>query len=136
MVFDITFTAQEIEQLFLTYHNNPQNYEEIKKRLYGEGAIKEFKASMRSRRIFILILGIVALLSSTFSYFAEHWGSMGAIWIIWAGFAIGIGISMYLSYKHSFLVMQRNKAFFERFEEIAHKWEALEDFVRDWNVSR
>jgi hypothetical protein len=134
MVFDITFSAQEIEQLFLTYRDNPQNYEEIKQRLYGKGAMREFKNSMRARRIFILILGVIAILSSVFSFFAAHWGSMGAIWIIWTVFSTAIAISMYVSYKHSFLVMQRNESFFKEFEQIAKQSESLEDFIIDWNL--
>lgn len=134
MVFDIAFSAQEIEQLFLTYQNNPQNYEEIKQRLYGKGAMREFKNSMRARRIFIVILGVIALLSSVFSFFAAHWSSMGAIWIIWAVFAAAIGVSMYISYKHSYLVMQRNASFFKEFEQIAAQSESLEDFIIDWNL--
>jgi hypothetical protein len=75
----------------------------------------------------------VAIASSFFSIFAEHWGSLGAIWIIWAGFMIGLGIAMYISYKDAFLVIKKNEAFFVRFELIAENVSSLEDFIIDWN---
>jgi hypothetical protein len=46
---------------------------------------------------------------------------------------IGLGIAMYISYKDSFLVLKKNRAFFEDFEKIASNTASLEDFVIDWN---
>ncbi len=133
MVFKVAFTQQEIEQLYLTYKRSPNNYKEIKKRLFGEGAKIEFRKNLRGRLYFMVALTVVAIASSFFSIFAEHWGSLGAIWIIWAGFMIGLGVAMYISYKDSFLVLKKNRAFFEDFEKIASNTASLEDFVIDWN---
>jgi hypothetical protein len=77
-------------------------------------------------------LTVVAIASSFFSIFAEHWASLGAIWIIWAGFMIGLGFAMYISYKDAFLVLKRNEAFFDSFEKIASNANSLEDFIIDW----
>lgn len=134
MVFKASFTAKEIEQLYLTYRNNPKNYGEIKKRLFGDAAKREFKNSLRGRLYFMAALSVIAIVSSLYSFFAEHWGSLGAIWIIWAGFMIGLGVAMYLSYKDSYLGIQRNEAFFIDFETIASKADSLEDFIIDWNL--
>lgn len=133
MVFKVAFTQQEIEQLYLTYKRSPNNYKEIKKRLIGEGAKIEFRKNLRGRLYFMVALTVVAIASSFFSIFAEHWGSLGAIWIIWAGFMIGLGVAMYISYKDSFLVLKKNRAFFEDFEKIASNTASLEDFAIDWN---
>ena len=133
MVFKVAFTQQETEQLYLTYQRNPKNYNEIKKRLFGEGAKIEFRRNLKGRIYFMAALTGVAIASSFFSIFAEHWGSLGAIWIIWAGFMIGLGIAMYISYKDAFLVIKKNEAFFVRFELIAENASSLEDFIIDWN---
>jgi hypothetical protein len=134
MVFKVSFSPREIEQLYLTYRNNPKNYKEIKRRLYGDGAKLEFKKNLRGRLYFMATLSGVAIASSFFSIFAEHWGSLGAIWIIWTGFMIGLGVAMYISYKHSFLIIKNNELFFEDFEQIAALADGLEDFIIDWNL--
>jgi len=133
MVFKVAFTDQEIERLYLTYRNNPGNYSEIKKRLFGEGAKIEFKRNLKGRLYFMAALTVVAIASSFFSIFAEHWASLGAIWIIWAGFMIGLAVAMYISYKDAFLVLKKNEAFFDNFEKIAVNAATLEDFIIDWN---
>jgi len=133
MVFKVAFNQQEIEQLYLTYLRNPQNYKEIKKRLFGEAAKIEFRKNLKGRFYFMITLTGVAIASSFFSLFAEHWGSLGAIWIIWAGFIIGLGVAMYISYKDAFLVLKKNEAFFDSFEKIASNSTSLEDFIIDWN---
>jgi hypothetical protein len=84
----------------------------------------------------MVALTVVAIASSFFSIFAEHWASLGAIWIIWAGFIIGLGVAMYISYKDAFLVLKKNEAFFKDFEMIASKSVTLEDFIIDWNQKR
>jgi hypothetical protein len=135
MVFKIDFNQEEIERLYLTYQNNPQNYTEIKKRLFGKLVKSKVQKSIRSRALFIFVLSIVAIVGSSYAYFfAEHWGSFGAIWIIWAGFALGIGSSIYFSYKNSILTMRANEQFFQDFEQIAEKAEDLDDFKIDWNT--
>jgi hypothetical protein len=133
MVFKVAFNQQETEQLYLTFIRNPENYQEIKKRLFGEAAKIEFRKNLRGRIYFMASLTVVAVASSFFSIFAEHWGSLGAIWIIWAGFMIGLGFAMYISYKDAFLVMKKNETFFKNFENIASKANTLEDFIIDWN---
>ena len=133
MFFKVAFTQQEIEQLYLTYSRNPKNYDEIKKRLFGDGAKIEFRKNLKGRLYFMVALTVVAIASSFFSIFAEHWASLGAIWIIWAGFIIGLGVAMYISYKDAFLVLKKNEAFFKEFEMIASKSVTLEDFIIDWN---
>ncbi len=134
MVFNISFNQSEIEQLFLTYRKNPKNYLEIKKRLFGEAAQLDFKKNLRGRIYFMATLTGVAVVSSLFSIFAEHWGSLGAIWIIWAGFMIGLLVAMYISYKDTYQVMKKNERFFKDFEKIASKSDKLEDFIIDWNL--
>jgi len=134
MIFKASFTAKEIEQLYITYRNNPKNYREIKKRLFGDAAKRTFRGSLRGRLYFMVALTVIAIVSSLYSFFAEHWGSMGAIWIIWAAFMIGLAVAMYLSYKDSYLGIQRNEAFFVNFENIATKSNSLEDFIIDWNL--
>ena len=133
MVFKVAFNQQETEQLYLTFIRNPENYQEIKKRLFGEAAKIEFRKNLRGRIYFMASLTVVAIASSFFSIFAEHWGSLGAIWIIWAGFMIGLGFAMYISYKDAFLVMKKNETFFKNFENVASKANTLEDFIIDWN---
>jgi hypothetical protein len=136
MVFKIAFSPTEIEQLYLTYKRNPKNYGEIKKRLFGDAAKIEFRKNLKGRLYFMATLSGVAIVSSFFSIFAEHWGSLGAIWIIWAGFMIGLGVAMYISHKDAYLVLKNNEAFFESFEEIASKSTAIEDFIIDWNLKQ
>jgi hypothetical protein len=134
MVFKVAFSPKEIEQLYLTFIRNPKNYEEIKKRLFGEAAKFEFRKSLIARIYFMAALSVIAIASSLFSFFAEHWASMGAIWIIWAGFMIGLGVAMYLSYQDSYLVLKKNEAFFDEFESIAKTVNNLEDFIISWNM--
>jgi hypothetical protein len=134
MVFKVSFTPKEIEQLYLTFLRNPKNYGEIKKRLVGEAARFEFRKSLIARMYFMAALTVIAIASSMFSFFAEHWASMGAIWIIWAGFMIGMGVAMYLSYQDSYLVLKKNEAFFIEFESIARSVTNLEDFIISWNL--
>jgi hypothetical protein len=133
MIFKIAFNEQEIEQLFLTFKRNPSNYNEIKKRLFGDAAKIEFRKNLKGRLYFMAALTGVTVISSFFSIFAEHWGSLGAIWIIWAGFMIGLGVAMYMSYKDAFLVLKKNEAFFEQFDKIASNTDSLEDFIIEWN---
>ena len=133
MVFKISFNPKEVEQLYITYKRNPKNYKEIKKRLFGDAAKIEFKNNLRGRIYFMIALTGVAVISSAYSIFAEHWPSLGAIWIIWAAFTLGLLVAMYISYKDSFLVIKNNEKYFERFESIASKSESLEDFIIDWN---
>lgn len=134
MVFKIDFNKEEIERLYLTYQRSPQNYAEIKKRLFGNAAKTELQKSIRSRFLFLGALTFVAIIGSTFSLFAEHWGSLGAIWIIWAGFAIGVGSSIYFLYKNAYLIMKMNERFFDDFEKIADHAQDLDDFKIDWNT--
>ncbi len=134
MVFKVDFSPEEIERLYLTYQRNPENYDEIKKRLFGNAAKNGLQKSIRSRFFFIIALSIVAIVGSMYAFFASHWGSFGAIWIIWAGFAIGVGSSIYLSYKNAFLVMKANEQFFQDFEQIAAQASSLDDFKIDWNT--
>lgn len=133
MVFKISFNPKEVEQLYITYKRNPKNYKEIKNRLFGDAAKIEFKNNLRGRIYFMIALTGVAVISSAYSIFAEHWPSLGAIWIIWAAFTLGLLVAMYISYKDSFLVIKNNEKYFERFESIASKSESLEDFIIDWN---
>ena len=67
MVFKVAFTQQETEQLYLTYRRNPKNYNEIKKRLFGEGAKIEFRKNLKGRIYFMAALTGVAVASSFFS---------------------------------------------------------------------
>jgi hypothetical protein len=136
MVFKVSFSPKETEQLFLTYLRNPRNYAEIKKRLFGEIAMIEFRKNLRGRLYFMATLTGIAVVSSFFSIFAEHWGSLGAIWIIWAGFMIGLGVALYMAYKDDFLVLKSNEAWFQGFETIAHRSKTLEDFIIDWNLRK
>ncbi len=134
MVYNLSFTPKEIEQLYLTFLRNPKNYGEIKKRLFGESAKFEFRKNLIARIYFMVALTIIAVASSLFSFFAEQWASIGAIWIIWAGFMIGLAVAMYLTYQDSYLVLKRNEAFFEEFESIANSVNNLEDFIISWNL--
>jgi hypothetical protein len=133
MVFKISFNSKEIEQLYITYKRNPKNYKEIKNRLFGDAAKIEFKNNLRGRIYFMIALTGVAVISSMYSIFAEHWPSLGAIWIIWAAFTLGLLFAMYISYKDSYLVIKNNEQYFEKFESIASKSDSLEDFIIDWN---
>lgn len=128
----LNFTKEDIERLYLTFQRNPTNYHKIKERVVGEGARQQFRREMRGRWIFLAAITIVAIVSSLYPMAAGDWRSVGALWVVWAGFIVVFTVWYVLSYRFSYSIVQQNESFFESFESVANASPDIEAFRKKW----
>lgn len=124
--------ADSAERLFLTYHQNPMNYQKIKEQIAGEDAKTRWESNQRSRWFFLGGVTAIALPSSIFSISAGNWSSVVAIWTIWAGVMVLLGVVSWWSYRLSYRVLLDNEAFFAQFEQFAKSATSLDEFRQTW----
>lgn len=130
MQVSVEKTSIDPVRLFLTFRRKPENYEEVRLMFVGEDIKVSFLKSIRGRLIFLAATAFIAAVSSVFSYFTEHYDSLIAIWLIWLGNLIVFSIWMFIDYKGSYSIYQKNKQFFQDFEACAQVCEELPDFER------
>ena len=124
--------TQELEQLYLTYNNQPKNYQKIKDKLAGETAKIAWKRSQRAGWIFVAGVGAIALAGSAFAYWMGNPASIFALFLIWAVVSLVFLIISRISYKNSYAVLLENTTFFEKFETTVQQSPSLEDFKNKW----
>ena len=128
----ISFSNQELERLFLTYKRNPTNYQKIKLKVIGKNAELQYKRNKKSSIIFFIALTFIITVSSLFSLIGSLPDSFIALWIIWSITLVLFIFWSYYNYKKNHLVLEKNKAFFSKFEETAQKHTLLEEFKKNW----
>lgn len=128
-----SFTTQDLERLYLTYKQNPNNYNKIKDKVIGKDAELQYKSNRKSSIFFFGALTFVVAISSIFSLIGHDINSFGALWTIWAiALIVFIAWSVFY-YKTNYQILQKNQQFFEKFESIAQKFQTLEDFKKNLN---
>ncbi len=124
--------ANGAQRLYLTYHQNPMNYQKIKEQIAGEDAKTRWESNQRSRWFFLGGVTAIALPSSMFSISAGNWSSVVAIWTIWAGVMVILGAVSWWSYRLSYRVLLDNEAFFSQFERVANAAASVDEFRQTW----
>lgn len=127
-----SFSRHDLERLFLTYKRNKPNYSKIKDKVIGEDADLLYKRTRRSSLFFFAALTFIITISSAFSLVAQHMDSFIALWMIWAIAFVLFIIWSVIYYRTNFHILQKNQAFFDKFEYIAQKHESLEEFSTNW----
>lgn len=127
-----SFSDHDLERLFLTYKRNFNNYTKIKDKVIGKDAEKLYKRTRKSSIFFFVALSFIILISSAFSLMADHFNSFVALWLIWGIAFTLFSIWSFIYYKTNYQILQKNQAFFDKFENIAEKNNSLEDFRNNW----
>lgn len=126
-----TFSAQDLERLYLTYKKNQDNYTKIKDKVIGEDAELLYKSNRKSSFFFFGALTFVVAISSAFSLIASDINSFGALWTIWAlALVLFIAWSVFY-YKTNYQVLEKNRQFFQKFEATAQASQSLDDFKKN-----
>lgn len=128
----INFSAQELNQLYLTFKRNPSNYTKIKEMILGVNSEEKFARNKKSLRFFFITVTFIIAVSSSFSLMADHMNSFISLWLIWTGaFILFIAANIIIN-KNTTYVQEKNKAFFEAFEFTANKNTSLDAFQSEW----
>lgn len=121
------------ERLFLTYRNNPENYQKIKNKLIGDRSKTSYQRTQKSLRFFFAALTFIIIISSAFSIVGDQPNSLIALWIIWTiSLVFFILINRY-NYRFNFKNQEEQIVFFEAFEKIAQHSESKDQFLKAWN---
>lgn len=127
-----SFSAQDLERLFLTYKQNQDNYSKIKDKVIGEDAELQYKSNRKSSFFFFGALTFVVAISSAFSLIAADINSFGALWTIWGiAFILFTAWSVFY-YKTNYQILEKNRQFFQKFEVTAQNSQSLDDFKKNW----
>lgn len=127
-----SFSAQDLERLFLTYKQNQDNYIKIKDKVIGDDAELQYKSNRKSSFFFFGALTFVVAISSAFSLIASDINSFGALWTIWGIAFILFSAWSVFYYKTNYQILEKNRQFFEKFETTAQSSQSLEDFKKNW----
>lgn len=127
-----SFSTHDLERLFLTYKRNQPNYSKIKNKVIGLDAHSNYKRTRKSSLFFFGALTFIIIISSSFSLVAQDTNSFMALWLIWAIAASVFTTWFAFYYRTNAHVLQKNEAFFNKFETVAQTSNSLEDFTKNW----
>ncbi|MCH2022956.1 MAG: hypothetical protein MK207_10810 [Saprospiraceae bacterium] len=128
----VSFSNEDLDRLFLTYKRNFSNYQKIKSKFIGKNAALKYNKSRKSSILFFIALTFIIIVSSIFSIIGALPNSFAALWIIWSIAFILFMLWSYYNYKINNQILNKNKTFFSKFEELAKKHETLEEFKKHW----
>lgn len=128
----LAFSQDDIYRLFLTFRHNPQNYQKIKEKVIGEGAMQQFKHEMRGRWVFLIAVTFIALVSSLYPMATGDYQSAAAVGVLWLCIVVVFFVWYFIAYQFSFRVLKKNETFFTEFEQKAQQCQVLEEFKNVW----
>lgn len=132
MQIRVDFSEQELERLYLTYKNKPNNYQKIKKKIVGIDTSANYRKTRKSGLIFFGGVTFIIVVSSSFSFMAQHWDSFIALWMIWSIFLVLLIGWLFLLNKTTWQIHDYNRDFFEKFESTATHTTDLRQFKQKW----
>lgn len=131
-----SFSQHDTERLFLTYKRNPINYTKIKDEIVGKDLTAYYAQSKKSSWIFFGALTFIIVVSSSFSMIANHWDSFVALWMIWGGIVVLFTLWRTFFKRNATSIHDKNKDFFQQFEQVAQECDSLEDFIQHWQTKK
>lgn len=132
MQIAVNFSGSELDRLYLTYVQNPVNYQKIKTTIIGADAKTSYKQIRKSGFFFFGAVTFIIAVSSSFSMIAEHWDSFIALWMIWGITFVLLCVWLVLLYKNTTIIYNKNNAFFEQFEATIQQSNSLIEFQNNW----
>lgn len=132
----LRFNEEYIRKLYRMYHERPKDYKTFKEKSIGDGAQVHWQREVFSRARFMLIITFIALAGSAFAVFAgdaeSRYGILGAIWVIWLGFALFFFVLGYAGYRHGYLIVKNNEALLAQFESLVAICDNEDVFFEAW----
>ncbi|BDS09477.1 hypothetical protein [Aureispira anguillae] len=127
-----SFSDHDLERLFLTYKRNLTNYTKIKDKVIGKDAEKLYKRNRKSSIFFFIAVTFIITVSSAFSLMSDHMNSFIALWMIWGIVFVLFTFWSITYYRTNYKILQKNQAFFNKFEAAAQNNNSLEEFKNNW----
>lgn len=131
-----SFSQHDTERLFLTFKRNPINYTKIKDEIVGKDLSEHYAQAKKSSWIFFGALTFIIVVSSSFSIMADHWDSFVALWMIWGGIVVLFTLWRVFFRRNATAIYDKNKIFFQEFEQVAQTCDSLEDFIQHWQTKK